>query len=170
MSNTLVAIGIGSNLDNPLLHVMAAIDDLLAAQLTDLKVSTIYCSQPMGPQDQPLYINAVVTCRVTMSAHALLDVLQAIENKHGRMRVGERWGPRTLDLDVLLFGGQVIKTDKLRVPHAGIAEREFVMIPLLELLPEQHIPGHGLVKVISEQFLQHDMEGILCWIPSSKGE
>jgi 2-amino-4-hydroxy-6-hydroxymethyldihydropteridine diphosphokinase len=96
----------------------------------------------MGPQDQPEYINAVASLETNLQAEALLDALQAIEQAQGRVR-DERWGPRTLDLDILLYGDEVIDSDRLTIPHPGLSEREFVLYPLYELAPDLMIPGLG---------------------------
>jgi len=98
----------------------------------------------MGPADQPDYVNAVMAICTTLDAHTLLHALQAIEREQGRVRTGLRWGPRTLDLDLLIYGGERITNDELTVPHAGIAEREFVLYPLAEIAPPGlNVPGHG---------------------------
>jgi 2-amino-4-hydroxy-6-hydroxymethyldihydropteridine diphosphokinase len=99
----------------------------------------------MGPQDQPDYINAVAVIDTNLSAFALLDALQAIEDAHGRTRGMPRWGPRTLDLDVLLFGNATIDSPRLKVPHPRIAERPFVLRPLYEIAPDLTIPNLGPV-------------------------
>jgi 2-amino-4-hydroxy-6-hydroxymethyldihydropteridine diphosphokinase len=103
----------------------------------------------MGPSEQPDYINAVAAIDTELSPHALLDALQDIEQAHGRVRKGERWGPRTLDLDVLLYGEQVIDDQRLIIPHPGIAERAFVLYPLYEITGEDfNIPGHGPLQAL----------------------
>jgi 2-amino-4-hydroxy-6-hydroxymethyldihydropteridine diphosphokinase len=96
----------------------------------------------MGPQDQPDYLNAVARLRTGLAPEALLDGLQGIESRHGRVR-GRHWGPRTLDLDILLYGDRVLVTSRLRVPHPGIAQRNFVLYPLAEIDSHLEIPGHG---------------------------
>jgi len=141
-------IALGSNLDDPLAQVRQAMDEL--AHLRDSRLhaaSSLYRSAPMGPADQPDYINAVVALETRLSPHALLDALQAIEQVHGRVREGERWGPRSLDLDVLLYGKETINDQRLTVPHPGIAERAFVLYPLQEIVaPDFTIPGHGSLQ------------------------
>jgi 2-amino-4-hydroxy-6-hydroxymethyldihydropteridine diphosphokinase len=96
----------------------------------------------MGPQDQPDYVNAVAALKTGLSAIELLKQLQAIENQQGRVRK-QHWGARTVDLDILLYGQQSINTIDLVIPHAGIADRAFVLYPLQEIAPELDIPGHG---------------------------
>jgi 2-amino-4-hydroxy-6-hydroxymethyldihydropteridine diphosphokinase len=97
----------------------------------------------MGPADQPDYINAVAALDTALSAHELLSAMQAIEHRHGRTRSGERWGPRTLDLDLLLYGMDQIHDATLIVPHPGLCERNFVLYPLYEIAPRLLLPGLG---------------------------
>ena len=99
----------------------------------------------MGPQDQPDYVNAVMAVKTSLSAMTLLRRLQKIELDQGRVRKGERWGARTLDLDILLYGEQVIDLPDLIVPHYGLAERAFVVYPLQEIAPIIQIPGKGSI-------------------------
>jgi 2-amino-4-hydroxy-6-hydroxymethyldihydropteridine diphosphokinase len=99
----------------------------------------------MGPQDQPDYVNAVMAVETCLTPVDLLHCLQHIEKKHGRVRLGERWGARTLDLDVLIYGESILDLPELTVPHIGIAERSFVLYPLYEIAPQLLIPGKGIV-------------------------
>lgn len=141
-----VFIGLGSNVPHPdfgtpeeqLNHAIGAIASLTGVEL--ISRSSLYSSSPMGPQDQADYVNAVVHLRCESSADSLLDNLQNIEQQFGRERKEERWGPRTLDLDILLFDQQMIQTKRLTIPHYGMAEREFVMVPLFEIVPEMVMP------------------------------
>lgn len=143
-----VYIGLGSNLDNPQQQIKSAIIDIAAIDKTSLdQQSSLYSSPPMGPQDQPDYINAVVAVETALSPHQLLDALQQIEQKHGRIRK-RHWGERTLDLDILVFADRVIEDERLTVPHTGIAERAFVVYPLAEIAPELDIPGLGKLTEI----------------------
>jgi 2-amino-4-hydroxy-6-hydroxymethyldihydropteridine diphosphokinase len=139
----LAYIGLGSNLDHPSQQLNAARTDINA--LTDVKeqvFSSLYHSPPMGPQDQPDYVNAVMAIETTLPPLDLLRALQGIENHHGRVR-SQRWGARTLDLDILLYGDQMINIPDLIVPHSGITERAFVLYPLHEIAPELIIPNKG---------------------------
>jgi len=137
-------IGVGSNLDDPVRHVSEAIEDIAALEgVQRVTSSSLYRSAPMGPAGQPDFINAVVAIRTSLSARQLLAGLQAIENAHGRVRGRERWGPRTLDLDLLVYGAETIAEPDLTVPHPGIARRNFVLLPLAELAPDLDIPGLG---------------------------
>lgn len=138
-------IGLGGNLNDPLQRLRTARDAILdTAGIREIACSHYYRSAPMGPSDQPDYINAVMALATTLTPHQLLDSLQAIELRHGRVRTGLRWGPRTLDLDILLYGSAQIADQRLTVPHVGIAEREFVLYPLAEIAPpDLLIPGKG---------------------------
>ncbi|BBL70409.1 2-amino-4-hydroxy-6-hydroxymethyldihydropteridine diphosphokinase [Methylogaea oryzae] len=140
-------IGLGSNLQDPVGQIRRARAAIAQTEgIAELAFSGLYRNPPMGPADQPDYVNAVMAVSTTLEPHALLHALQAIENSQGRVRLGERWGPRTLDLDILLYGQQQIATADLTVPHVGAAERAFVLLPLLEIAPELNIPGKGLVR------------------------
>ncbi len=143
-----VYIGLGSNLEDPKAQILTAIEDIRAIAQTGLvETSSLYRSPPMGPQDQPDYINAVIGVETELSPHALLDALQQIEQKHGRIRK-RHWGERTLDLDILLFADKVINDTRLTVPHPGIADRAFVVYPLAEIAPDLQIPGLGSLAEI----------------------
>lgn len=136
-------VGLGSNLNDPVAQVRAGLADLQALPATRLvAASSLYRSHPMGPQDQPDYINAVVCLDTALAPEPLLASLQRIERAHHRQRQ-RHWGPRTLDLDLLLYGDQVSDDVSLCVPHPGITERNFVVVPLLEIEPDLVIPGHG---------------------------
>jgi 2-amino-4-hydroxy-6-hydroxymethyldihydropteridine diphosphokinase len=140
-------IGLGGNLERPVDHIRSARDAIAALpQVREAAFSSLYRSAPMGPADQPDYVNAVMAVDTTLEPLALLDQLQGIEAAHGRVRLGERWGPRTLDLDILAFGDQEIRTTRLQVPHPGMAEREFVLYPLMEIAPDLALPAVGLLK------------------------
>ena len=137
-------IGLGSNLDNPQLQLTIALAGLNDIPDTTLvRYSSFYRSKPVGPRDQPDYINAVALLNSELTAHQLLGRLQSIENRQGRIRHGQRWGPRTLDLDMLLYGNEIINEPELMVPHPEIRHRNFVLIPLLELAPDIKIPDLG---------------------------
>lgn len=140
-------IGLGSNLQDPVGQIHRARAAIATAEgVAELAFSSLYRNPPMGPADQPDYVNAVMAVSTTLEPHALLKTLQAIESQQGRVRKGERWGPRTLDLDIILYGQEQIATADLTVPHAGAAERPFVLLPLLEIAPDLNIPGKGTVR------------------------
>lgn len=153
-----VFIGLGSNLDTPLSQLKKAIEHLKKLKaLNVIAVSNFYSSPPMGPQDQPDYINAVVEVSTTLTAEQLLDELQRIEYEQGRVRK-EHWGARTLDLDVLLYGSDEINSERLIVPHSGISERNFVLYPLQDLVDSNFIiPNLG---EIGELVTACPMDGI----------
>ena len=142
---TTAYIGLGGNLDNPLELLRSARKAIVAVMgIREIACSSYYRSAPLGLAGQSDYVNAVMAVETTLPPHELLKALQAIELSHGRVRTGLRWGPRTLDLDILLYGEEQIHDETLTVPHAGIAEREFVLYPLAEIAPVAlHIPGKG---------------------------
>ena len=153
-----VYIGLGSNLDDPQQQLMTAIDELrLLATDASVTASPIYITRPVGPQDQPDYYNAVARLTTDLDAHTLLGELQHIENNHQRHRSGEQWGPRTLDLDLLVYGQEVISTSMLTVPHPRIHERAFVLKPLADLDPSLNVPGQG---VVTDLLANCDQQGI----------
>ena len=137
-------IGLGSNLDNPIEHVRQACKAIAALELIELVAcSPLYQSHPVGPSDQDDYINAVMHIHTRYSSLALLRQLQQIENAHGRVRV-QRWGARTLDLDILLYDNQIINEPDLIVPHPEMISRGFVLYPLLDISSlDFFIPGKG---------------------------
>lgn len=114
----------------------------------------------MGPADQPDYVNAVMAIDTALSPVSLLNALQAIETAAGRIRKGERWGPRTLDLDMLLYADEVIASERLIVPHPGMALREFVLYPLAEIAPDLMIPGLGSVGELVSRCPRRGLEVI----------
>ncbi|MHC3122893.1 MULTISPECIES: 2-amino-4-hydroxy-6-hydroxymethyldihydropteridine diphosphokinase [unclassified Acinetobacter] len=123
-------IGLGSNLGDSRQILSEAIAKLKTLGM--VKVSRLYQSPPMGPQDQPNYLNAVAELNTDLAPLDLLDHLQRFEQEAGRVRL-RRWGERTLDLDLLIYGNEKIHNERLTVPHIGILERDFVVIPLLDL-------------------------------------
>jgi len=148
-------IGLGCNLGERESNLSGAYHALQShTDFTNVQCSSVYETDPMGPADQPDFLNAVVALHTQMPALDLLDVLQNIESLHGRVRDGERWGPRTLDLDLLLYGEHIIDTPRLSVPHPGIAERSFVLLPLQELEPELVVPGKGAISTLATQCRQ----------------
>ena len=153
-----VFVGLGSNLDEPLLQLKTAINSLKKINKTELlDVSHYYLSEPMGPQDQPDYINAVAKLSTNLSAEQMLDELQSIENNQGRRRT-KRWGARTLDLDILLYGNEIINSERLIVPHYGMKDRNFVLYPLKDLVEDNfEIPGLGY---INELLATNSMTGL----------
>ena len=152
-----VYIGLGSNLNDPQSQLKKAIISLdMVPSTSVVRTSSFYRSKPVGPQDQPDYINAVVELATELSAHVLLSYLQSIENEHGRERE-IKWGARTLDLDILLFGDEIIQDDRLGIPHVEMHKRGFVLLPLDEISPDCMIPGIGAVSSLLRQFNTDDL-------------
>ncbi|WP_295885137.1 2-amino-4-hydroxy-6-hydroxymethyldihydropteridine diphosphokinase [uncultured Thiohalocapsa sp.] len=145
-----VYIGLGANLDDPRRHVERAADALTrlpASRVT--QVSRLYRTAPVGPADQPDYINAVARLDTRLAPRALLAALQALERAHGRVRDGTRWGPRTLDLDILMFGARHVAWPGLTLPHPQARRRAFVLVPLAEVAPPGlDIPGQGRLSAL----------------------
>ena len=134
-------IALGSNQADPVAQVTRAFDELQRLpQSRLLGRSSLYRSAPLGPQDQPPFINAVALLDTLLTPDALLDALQEIEQRAGRVRKAERWGPRILDLDLLLYANRIIDTPRLQVPHYHMHARSFVLYPLAELAPDLTMP------------------------------
>ena len=156
---SLAYIGLGSNLSAPQAQIVSALtklEQLAHCQVT--KVSSLYFSRPMGPQDQPDYMNAVVAIETSLSPIALLDQLQNIENEAGRVRKDNRWGARILDLDILLFDQQTINTERLTVPHYGLKLREFVLLPLAEITEKLILPDGDSIKALAEKIEKNGLK------------
>jgi 2-amino-4-hydroxy-6-hydroxymethyldihydropteridine diphosphokinase len=144
-------VALGANLEDPVRQVRNAIAELRSIEQTQvLAVSSLYRTAPVGYADQPDFINAVAKLRTSLSPHELLDALHAIENRHGRQR-SVRNAPRTLDLDLLLFGVRVVREDDLTLPHPRMHERAFVLMPLAEIAPDAAVPGQGPVAQLLAQ-------------------
>jgi 2-amino-4-hydroxy-6-hydroxymethyldihydropteridine diphosphokinase len=140
-------IGLGSNLGDSCAQVRRGLSELNDIPKTRLLAhSSLYRSSPMGPADQPDFINAAAKIETGLTARELLGALQNLEAAHQRIRGGQRWGPRTLDLDLLLYGSEIIHEADLEVPHPGLTERNFVLQPLLELDADLEIPGQGSLR------------------------
>ena len=145
-----VLIGVGSNLDSPARQVEIAFELLATIPETAfVDRSSLYRSAPFGGVEQPDFVNAAARLRTRLGAWDLLEQLQAIERSRGRERGDTRWGPRVLDLDLLAYGAEILQEDGLVVPHPGIAERNFVLLPLREIAPEFEVPGLGRVLNIA---------------------
>ncbi|MGY3570730.1 2-amino-4-hydroxy-6-hydroxymethyldihydropteridine diphosphokinase [Vibrio paucivorans] len=154
-------IAVGSNLADPVTQANNAIEALKSLPRSEfLQASMLYSSTPMGPQDQPDYINAVVAIKTELAPLELLDNTQTIEQEQGRVRKDERWGPRTLDLDIILYGNEVIDSERLTVPHYGMKEREFVLYPLAEIAPNLQLPDGTELRELLKQV---DRNGLSTW-------
>ena len=138
---TITYIGLGSNLGDSRQIMAEAVQKLTS--LGTVKTSHLYQSPPMGPQDQPNYHNAVVQLITDLAPLDLLDCLQALEQEAGRVRL-RHWGERTLDLDLLIYGDERIQNERLTVPHVGVMERDFVLLPLLDIDTELQLNGQSL--------------------------
>jgi len=140
-------VALGSNLDDPVAQIARAMDAL--GELPDTRLvlrSSLYRSRPFGPVEQPDFVNAVAGLLTALEPARLLQCLQATEARLGRERPVVRWGPRRIDLDLLVHGGTRIAQPELTVPHPGIAERAFVLVPLAEIAPDLLVPGAGSVR------------------------
>ncbi|OBW91585.1 7,8-dihydro-6-hydroxymethylpterin-pyrophosphokinase [Gallibacterium genomosp. 3] len=155
-----VYIALGSNLNQPILQLTTALDYLQQQPAIQLiAVSPLYSSKPLGPQDQPDYVNAVAQIQTSLEPLALLDLLQAVEQQQGRVRL-RRWGERTLDLDILLFNQEIIDTERLTVPHKEMKNREFVLIPLFDIAPQLILPDGESLATAVMPFRQHTMQRV----------
>ena len=146
---TVAYIAIGSNLASPLEQVNAALKalgDIPESHI--LTVSSFYRTPPLGPQDQPDYLNAAVALETSLAPEELLNHTQRIELQQGRVRKAERWGPRTLDLDIMLFGNEVINTERLTVPHYDMKNRGFMLWPLFEIAPDLRFPDGLALRAV----------------------
>ena len=157
---TIAYVGIGANLDDPRTHVLDALRELDQLPHTRLvKRSSLYCSAPIGYATQPDFINAVAQLETGLPAERLLAELQEIEARHGRSRSFAN-APRTLDLDLLLFGNSEMNTPALKIPHPRMHERAFVLAPLVEISPDVKIPGRGAAQPFMDSTRNQKVERI----------
>lgn len=146
-----VYIGLGSNLGRPVEQITLALDGLDGLPATRLlKRSSLYVTKPVGPPNQPDFVNAVALIRTPLAPLVLLGHLHTLETRHGRLRI-QKWGKRTLDLDILLYGSQVLRHPRLTVPHPLLHQRAFTLIPLQEIDPDLRIPGRGKVCTLCKR-------------------
>ncbi|MEO8671939.1 MAG: 2-amino-4-hydroxy-6-hydroxymethyldihydropteridine diphosphokinase [Tahibacter sp.] len=139
-------VGIGSNLGDSVAIVRAAAQSLDQVPKTHvLRLSALYVTPPWGDIEQPDFINAVAEIDTQLAPRVLLTELLAIEARAGRQRDATRWGPRLLDLDVLLYGNLRVDEDGLQIPHPRLRERAFALLPLADLVPQHNVPGQGRV-------------------------
>lgn len=140
-------VAIGSNLDEPVLQVQAAFESLARLERSRLICrSRAYRSAPLGPQDQPAFVNAVAGLLTLLTPRELLTELKQLESRQGRQTPVVRWGPRRIDFDLLVYAGERVDEADLTVPHPGVPVRNFVLYPLLDIAPDLIVPGHGRVK------------------------
>jgi 2-amino-4-hydroxy-6-hydroxymethyldihydropteridine diphosphokinase len=143
-------VALGSNLDQPVAQIERACAALGNLQRTRLIArSRLYKTQPLGPQDQPEFINAAAALLTTLTPRELLVELKKLERQLGRAQPVVRWGPRVIDLDLLVYADAQISETDLTVPHRGLPERNFVLYPLNDIAPELHVPGHGRVRQLA---------------------
>lgn len=154
-------VGLGSNLGDrsgTLDAALARIDGLARCRV--VTVSRYYATAPWGEPDQPEFVNAVARLRTALSAAALLRALLRIESGLGRERRGRRWGPRAIDLDLLLYGERRIEKTDLVVPHPRLHERAFVLVPMAELAPDRVVPGRGRVDALLGALDDNERSGV----------
>jgi len=152
-------VALGSNLDDPRAQVERAITAL--GDLPDTRCvlrSSLYGSRPFGPVEQPDFVNAVAGLLTLLDPADLLGHLKALEAQLGRERPVVRWGPRRIDLDLLVHGDACVSQPDLEVPHPGIAERAFVLVPLAEIAPDLVVPGAGCVRDLLGRVDSSDLE------------
>lgn len=156
-----IYIAIGSNLNNPLHQVQSAIKKLKQLPYTKLiAISSFYRSKPIGLKQQPDYLNAIIALDTELLPNTLLEYTQSIELMHGRTRKADRWEARTLDLDIILYGQQIIRTTYLTIPHYGLKKREFVLYPLSEIAPMLQFPDGEL---LNDRLLLIAKNGLTLW-------
>ncbi len=142
------ALGLGGNLGDPVVAFATVLRRLETHQAVSLvRPSSVYRTAPWGKLDQPEFLNMAVLVETGLSARALLELCLSLEREGGRER-RERWGPRTLDIDILTYGGQTIDEPGLQVPHPRIAERAFVLAPLAEVAPGMMIGGRSVANLL----------------------
>jgi 2-amino-4-hydroxy-6-hydroxymethyldihydropteridine diphosphokinase len=151
-------IGVGSNVDDPTAQVRLAVSKLgLLSATRVVRVSPLYGSRPFGPILQPDFVNAVVAVLTQLAPRALLAELQALETSLGRSVEHEKWGPRLIDLDLLVYGRERYAAPDFVLPHPGISERNFVLLPLADIAPDLDVPGLGRVAVLASRVTQNDI-------------
>jgi len=143
-------VALGSNLEDPARQVGRALERLAGLPETvHVASSRLWRSPPLGPSDQPEFVNAVAGLLTRLPARALLAELKGLERNLGRAEPVVRWGPRSIDLDLLVLGDLESEETDLRLPHPGVQERDFVLYPLAEVAPDLWIPGRGRVKALA---------------------
>ena len=152
-------IALGSNLNDPVAQVSQAIQHLMTVRKTRVLLqSSLYRSAPIGPPDQPDFINGVVGALTLLTPAELLAELQSIEQRMGRVSPAQRWGARIIDLDILIYGELRSDTPSLQLPHPEMHKRNFVMVPLAEIAPALLLPGHGVASSVAMQLQLNGLE------------
>lgn len=151
MIREIATIGLGANLGNPIDQIERAVEAIDSLPLCRVRaVSGLYANPPIGPQDQPDYVNAVAEIETALSPEALLRALKGLERAAGRSFT-RHWGERLIDLDILAFGDRQMQTPELRIPHPEIAHRHFVLAPWLEIRPDAELPdGRRLAALLAD--------------------
>lgn len=155
-------IGLGANLNDPIhqvQHALKALSLLPDSQL--VQASSLYGSKPLGPKEQPDYVNAVAELATRLTPEQLLSALQRVEQEQGRQRKALRWGPRTLDLDIILYGDLVLNSERLTIPHYHFKLREFVLYPLAEIAPQLILPDGTPLQQLLKQVPQNGLERLI---------
>ena len=144
-----VYLGIGSNKNHPYFRINTVLKQINRIKSTNIvKKSSLYVTRPLGPQAQPDFINSVIEIRTNLKPIELLDELQNLEKLHNRKRT-KRWGPRSMDIDILIYNKLIMNTDKLVIPHPGLEYRDFVLIPLDEITSYRYeIPKYGKISTL----------------------
>ncbi|MBB1320874.1 2-amino-4-hydroxy-6-hydroxymethyldihydropteridine diphosphokinase [Shewanella sp. SR43-8] len=156
-----VYVALGANLAEPVQQLDVAVTALNTLALNNtLSVSAYYRSKPMGDVIQPDYVNAVAGFQTELLPIELLDALQDIEQQQGRLRL-ERWGPRTLDLDLLLYGAQHINQPRLCVPHYGMKQRSFVLVPLADIAPTLTLPCNTSLESLISVTMRDELQKLI---------
>jgi 2-amino-4-hydroxy-6-hydroxymethyldihydropteridine diphosphokinase len=151
-------IGVGSNADNPTAQVQLAASKLGLLRATRVvRVSPLYGSRPFGPILQPDFVNAVVAVLTQLAPRALLSELQALETQLGRPAQHQKWGPRVIDLDLLIYGRERSAAPDFDLPHPAISERNFVLLPLADIAPDMEVPGLGQVAALAARATRNDI-------------
>lgn len=154
----LAYLGLGANLNDPVSQLHTAIKQLRQAPELSLSAcSSLYASKPMGPQDQPDYVNAVVAVSTKLPPAELLMLVQGIENDAGRVRL-RHWGERTLDIDILLYDDICLHSETLSIPHPGLEQREFVLVPLAEIAPRLCLPNGKEVAALATNIARNGLD------------
>ena len=144
-----VYLGIGSNKNHPYFRINTVLKQINRIKSTNIiKKSSLYVTRPLGPQAQPDFINSVIEIRTNLKPIELLDELQNLEKLHNRKKT-KRWGPRSMDIDILIYNNLIMNTDKLVIPHPGLEYRDFVLIPLYEITSYRYeIPKYGKITTL----------------------
>ena len=144
-----VYLGIGSNKNHPYFRINTVLKQINRIKSTNIvKKSSLYVTKPLGPQAQPDFINSVIEIRTNLEPLKLLHELQNLERLHNRKKT-KRWGPRSMDIDILIYNNLIMNTDKLVIPHPGLEYRDFVLIPLYEITSYRYeIPKYGKITTL----------------------